>query len=159
VVPPLCDALWPRKIFGDASPRTQGVTNLARLDYPDASDVAEVMREFPPPLRNMNIGRMVSHAPTLVGPYSNTHAAALQWLELDPKLRQLAILRLAGRGSAPYVLTQQIEPEHPLGHGVIAMLRIEQAKRSGELAAGCAAMPRTIVPHSTTTCTPRTVES
>jgi hypothetical protein len=58
---------------------------LARLDYPDASDVAEVMREFPPPLRNMNIGRMVSHAPTLVGPYSNTYTAALRWLQLDPR--------------------------------------------------------------------------
>ena len=28
----------------------------------------------------------------------------------------------------------EIEPEHPLGHGVVAMLQFEQAKRSGELA-------------------------
>jgi 4-carboxymuconolactone decarboxylase len=204
---------------------------MARLAYPDASDVAGVMREFPPPLRNMNIGRMVSHAPTLVGPYYNTYAAALQRLELDPKLRQLAILRVAERESAPYVLAQHralarlagltdeqiaatgqpsiesdcftyvqrlvlaftdevidgpqvsgvrferihnvltpreivelllvigwywtacrlttaidIEPEHPLGHGVIAMLQFEQDRRAGRLAGatpadGAAAVP------------------
>ena len=192
---------------------------MARLGYPAASDVAEVMRRFPAPLRSMNIARIVSHAPTLAGPYYNTYAAAFQSLELDPKLRQLAILRVAERAAAPYVLVQhralsklarltdeqiaaagqpsvdnacfthiqkivlsfvdeviagpqisnpvfervrsvltpreivelllvigwywtacrltsalEIEPEHPLGHGVVAMLQFEQAKRSGELA-------------------------
>ena len=79
---------------------------MARIAYPDPSDVAELMRRFPPPLRHMNIGRMVSHAPTLVAPYYNTYAAALQSLELDPQLRQLAILRVAERASAEYVLVQ-----------------------------------------------------
>jgi 4-carboxymuconolactone decarboxylase len=79
---------------------------MARLAYPDPRDVAELMRRFPPALRHMNIGRMVSHAPTLVAPYYNTYAAALQPLELDPKLRQLAILRVAERTSAEYVLVQ-----------------------------------------------------
>ena len=41
---------------------------MARIAYPDPSDVAELMRRFPPPLRHTNIGRMVSHAPTLVAP-------------------------------------------------------------------------------------------
>ena len=204
---------------------------MARLGYPAASDVAEVMRRFPPPLRNMNIGRMVSHAPTLAGPYYDTYAAALQWLELDPKIRQLAILRVAERADAPYVLVQhralsklvrltdeqiaaagqpgvddacfshiqkivlsfvdeviagpqisnpvferirsvltpreivelllvigwywtacrlttslEIEPEHPLGHGLLAMLQFEQAKRSGELAAAIRADASTGIP-------------
>jgi alkylhydroperoxidase family enzyme len=79
---------------------------MARLAYSDQTDVAEVMRRFPPPLEHMNIGRMVSHAPTLVAPYYNTYAAALRRLELDPKLRQLAILRVAERASAEYVLVQ-----------------------------------------------------
>ena len=30
---------------------------MARLDYPDCAHVADVMREFPQPLRNMNIDR------------------------------------------------------------------------------------------------------
>ena len=80
---------------------------MARLAYPDPSDVAELMRRFPPPVRQMNIGRMVSHAPTLVAPYYNTYGAVLQSLELDPKLRQLAILRVAERVSAEYVLVEQ----------------------------------------------------
>ena len=79
---------------------------MARIAYPDPSDVAELMRRFPRPLRHMNIGRMVSHAPTLVAPYYNTYAAVLQSLELDPQLRQLAILRVAERTSAEYVLVQ-----------------------------------------------------
>jgi alkylhydroperoxidase family enzyme len=199
---------------------------MARLAYADPSDVTQVLRSFPPPLQNMNIGRMLSHAPTLAAPYYDTYAAALNGLELDPKLRQLAILRVAERASARYLLVQhrplariagltdqqisaagqpgfdngcywsesgcfthvqrhvlaftdavvagprisdglferirnvltpreivelllligwywtacrltttlEIEPEHPLGHGVLAMLEFEQAKRSGQLA-------------------------
>jgi alkylhydroperoxidase family enzyme len=79
---------------------------MARLAYPDPSDVAELMRRFPPPLRHMNIGRMVSHAPTLIAPYYNTYAALPQSLELDPQLCQLAILRVAERSSAEYVLVK-----------------------------------------------------
>jgi len=193
---------------------------MARLAYPDPAHVAEVMQEFPVPLRHMRIGQTVSHAPTLVAPYYNTYAAVLQDLELDSKLRQLAILRVAEHASAPYVLAQhrplaklagltdeqiaaagepsldspclsyvqklvlaftdqviadprvseslferihrvltprelvelllvigwywtacrltttlEIEPEHAMGHGVISMLQVEQAKRSGQLAA------------------------
>jgi len=79
---------------------------MARLAYPDPSDVAELMRRFPPPVRHMNIGRMVSHAPTLVAPYYNSYAAVAQSLELDPQLRQLAILRVAERASAEYLLVE-----------------------------------------------------
>ena len=79
---------------------------MARLAYADPSDVTQVMRPFPPPLRNMNIGRMLSHAPPLVAPYYTTYAAVLRDVELDPKLRQLAILRVAERACASYVLAQ-----------------------------------------------------
>ncbi len=203
---------------------------MARLAYPDPSDVAELMRRFPPPLRHMNIGRIVSHAPTLIAPYYNTYAAVLQLMELDPQLRQLAILRVAERASAEYVLVQhralarlagltdqqisaarppdldstgywsdsscysqvqrlvlafvdgviagprisnavferirsvltpreivelllligwyrtacrvtttlEIEPEHALGHGLISVLQVEQARRAGQPAAALA---------------------
>lgn len=199
---------------------------MTRLAYPDPAHVADIMRGYPVPLRHMNIGRMVSHAPTLVEPYYGTYAAVLQELELDPKLRQLAILRVAERASAEYVLVQhralarlagltdqqisaarppdpgstsywsdstcysqverlvlafadqviagprissslfdqihsmltpreivelllvigwywtacrltttlEIEPEHALGHGVVSMLEIEQARRAGQRA-------------------------
>ena len=193
---------------------------MTRLPYPDPADVAEAMHEYPAPLRYMRIGRIVSHAPALVRPYYASYAAVLQDLVLDPKLRQLAILRVAEAAEASYVLVQhraiaravgltdeqiagaaqpsldspcfnyvqklvlafadgvssaphvsdalferiesvltpreivelllvigwywtacrltttlKIEPEHAFGHGVLAMLQIEQAKRAG-LAAG-----------------------
>ena len=192
---------------------------MTRLAYPDPAHVADTMRGYPFPLRQMRIGRMVSHAPTLVGPYYASYAAVLQDLVLDPKLRQLAILRVAEGADAPYILVQhraiartvgltdeqiaaagepsldspcltyvqkmvlafsdevvdaphvsdglferiqtvltpreivelllvigwywtacrltttlEIEPEHAFGHGVLAMLQIEQAKRAGQAA-------------------------
>lgn len=200
---------------------------MARLPYPDPAYLADVMQELPVPLRHMRVGQTVSHAPTLLAPYYNTYAAALNGLELDPKLRQLAILRVAEHASAVYVLAQhrplariagltdqqitaagqpgfdsgcywsetscfthvqrhvlaftdavidgprisdglfervrdiltpreivelllvigwywtacrltttlELEPEHTLGHGVLAMLEFEQAKQSGQLEA------------------------
>jgi alkylhydroperoxidase family enzyme len=193
---------------------------MTRLAHPDPAHVAHLMQDFQVPLRHMNIGKTVSHAPTLVAPYYNTYAAVLHELELDAKLGQLAILRVAGRASAPYMLVQhralsrlagvsdeqigavelsdfdrdcfshvqklvlaftdeviegahvsdslfervrsvltpreivelllvigwywtacrltttlEIEPEHPMGDGVISMLQVEQAKRSAQLAA------------------------
>lgn len=190
---------------------------MARFAYHDPADVADIMRGYPVPLRHMRIGRTVSHAPTLVAPYYATYAAVLQDLVLDPKLRQLAILRVAEGAEAPYVLAQhraiarmvgltdeqiaaageltldnpcftyvhklvlafadelgaaphvsdalferiesvltpreivelllvigwywtacrlttalEIEPEHAFGHGVLAMLQLDQAKRAGQ---------------------------
>ena len=190
---------------------------MTRLAYPDPAHVAQVMQEFPAPMRHMRIGQTVSHAPTLVAHYYATYAAVLQDLALDPKLRQLAILRVAEAADAPYVLAQhraiariagltdgqiaaageptldnpcftyvqklvlafvdevgaaphvsdalferirsvltsreivelvlvigwywtacrlttalEIEPEHAFGHGVLAMLQLDQAKRAGK---------------------------
>jgi 4-carboxymuconolactone decarboxylase len=79
---------------------------MTRLAYPDPAHVAEIMGGYPVPLRHMRIGRTVSHAPTLVAPYYATYAAVLQDLALDPRLRQLAILRVAEVGDAPYILAQ-----------------------------------------------------
>ena len=75
---------------------------MNRLSYPDPADVAEAMRKFPVPFRQMRIGRIVSHAPTAVDAYYATYAAALQDLALDAKLRELAILRVAWRTGSGY---------------------------------------------------------
>lgn len=161
---------------------------MTRLAYPDPAHVAQVMQQLPAPMRRARIGQTVSHAPTLVAHYYATYAAVLQDLALDPKLRQLAILRVAEAADAPYVLAQhraiariagftdeqaaphvsdalferiegvltsreivdlllvigwywtacrlttalEIEPEHAFGHGVLAMLQLDQAKRAGQ---------------------------
>jgi hypothetical protein len=76
---------------------------MSRLAYPDPPHVAEAMQEFPAPLWHVRVGQTVSHAPTLVVPYYNTSAAVLQEVELDPKLRQLAIIRVAEREGAAVV--------------------------------------------------------
>jgi alkylhydroperoxidase family enzyme len=99
---------------------------MTRLAYPDPAHVADIMGAYPVPLRHMRIGRTVSHAPTLVAPYYATYAAALQDLALDPKLRQLAILRVAEAADAPYVLAQH----RPIAR--IAGLTDEQIEAAGE---------------------------
>jgi alkylhydroperoxidase family enzyme len=81
---------------------------MARLPYPDADQVAEVMRALPQPLQHTNIGRMLSHAPALVPPYYGFSAALLARLELDPQLRELCILRVAQRTEARYAWTQHL---------------------------------------------------
>jgi alkylhydroperoxidase family enzyme len=54
----------------------------------------------------MNIGRILSYAPPLLAPYYGSYTALLDELELDPKLRQLTILRVATRADAPYIIAQ-----------------------------------------------------
>jgi hypothetical protein len=96
------NATGPTNNSADQVPQIERrVTVMSRLAYPDPAHVAEAMQEFPAPLRHVRVGQTVSHAPTLVAPYYNTSAAVLQELELDPKLRQLAILRVAERARAP----------------------------------------------------------
>jgi alkylhydroperoxidase family enzyme len=64
------------------------------------------MRELPEPLRHTTIGRILSHAPTLIVPYYASYAALLDGLELDAGLRQLAILRVAARAESAYIRAQ-----------------------------------------------------
>jgi 4-carboxymuconolactone decarboxylase len=64
--------------------------------------------EFPERLHHMNIGRMLSYAPTDLAPYYTFSFALLDQLELDPKLRQLTILRVAHRTEAHYAWTQHV---------------------------------------------------
>src|SRR5215470_11371010 len=81
---------------------------MARLPYPGPSYVSGVMHQFPERLQCTNIGRMLSYAPTILSPYYGFSAALLGELELDPKLRELAILRVAQRTQAHYAWVQHL---------------------------------------------------
>jgi 4-carboxymuconolactone decarboxylase len=81
---------------------------MARLPYPDPSYVSGVMHQLPERLQHTNIGRMLSYAPTVLTPYYTFSAALLDQLELDPKLRELTILRVAQRTEAHYVWVQHV---------------------------------------------------
>ena len=85
---------------------------MARLPYPGPSYVSGVMHQFPEQLHRMNIARMLSYAPTALSPYYAFSAALLDQLELDPKLRELTILRVAQRTEARYAWEQHVALAH-----------------------------------------------
>jgi 4-carboxymuconolactone decarboxylase len=79
---------------------------LARIPYPDPSQAPEGIREALEALPPLNIFRMLAHAETALRPFLRFGGAILQDLQLDPKLRELAILQVAARAEAEYEWVQ-----------------------------------------------------
>ena len=105
---------------------------MARLPYPDPSSVSEVMHQFPEQLHHMNIARMLSNAPTAIAPYYAFSGALLDQLELDPKLRQLAILKVAHRIEAQYAWVQHVALAHIVGVSDEQITALQQGRIEGE---------------------------
>jgi alkylhydroperoxidase family enzyme len=68
---------------------------VARLPYVDPADAPEPVREVLERVPPLNIFRMMANAETAFRPWLRWGATLLGELELDPKLRELAILRVA----------------------------------------------------------------
>lgn len=81
------------------------MTRLPYLDPADASDpVQQAMATLPP----LNIFRMLAHAETAFVPYLRFGATILGDLQLDPRLRELAILQVAKQSEAEYEWVQHV---------------------------------------------------
>jgi alkylhydroperoxidase family enzyme len=106
---------------------------MARIPYvnpPRASpDVREALDALPP----LNIFKMLAQADTAFGPYLGFAGALLARLELDPKLRELAILLVAKRTGAAYEWVQHVGISRAIG---IDEEQISAVQR-GELQASC----------------------
>jgi 4-carboxymuconolactone decarboxylase len=81
---------------------------MARLPYLEIDDASEPVRGALEALPALNIFRMLAHAETAFGPYLRLGGAILGELELDPKLRELAILQVAKEGDAEYEWVQHV---------------------------------------------------
>jgi alkylhydroperoxidase family enzyme len=81
---------------------------LARLPYPDPASAPEGVREALEALPPLNIFRVLAHAETALRPFLRFGAAILGRLELDPRLRELAILQVAARSQAEYEWVQHV---------------------------------------------------
>ena len=68
---------------------------MARLPYVDPAETAEPVRDALGRVPPLNIFRMMANAETAFRPWLRWGATLLGELELDPKLRELAILRVA----------------------------------------------------------------
>src|SRR3954447_2049050 len=68
---------------------------MARVPYVDPADVSERVREALEAVPPLNIFRTMAHAETAFRPWLRWGGVLLGELELDPALRELAILRVA----------------------------------------------------------------
>jgi 4-carboxymuconolactone decarboxylase len=108
---------------------------MARLPYIDprtaSPDVRDALEALPP----LNIFAMLAHADSAFLPYLGLGGTILSQLQLDPKLRELAILLVAERTDAEYEWVQHLGIAQALG---IPDEQIAAVKR-GDIAAGCLA--------------------
>jgi alkylhydroperoxidase family enzyme len=81
---------------------------MARLPYPDASQLSDKAREALASVPPLNIFRMIAHAETAVRPWLRFGGAILTRLQLDPQLRELAILQVAHQAEAEYEWVQHV---------------------------------------------------
>jgi 4-carboxymuconolactone decarboxylase len=82
---------------------------LARIPYPDPSDLPEDVRAFFEGLAiKLNIHRMMAGAPTCLRGYLSLGSAILRKQALDSRLRELAILRVAALSPSSYERTQHV---------------------------------------------------
>jgi 4-carboxymuconolactone decarboxylase len=79
---------------------------MARLPYPDPDQAPDRVREALAAVPPLNIFRMLAHAETAFRPFLRFGGAILGELQLDPKLRELAILRVAVQAGAEYEWVQ-----------------------------------------------------
>ena len=105
---------------------------MARLPYPGPSYVSGVMHQFPERLHHMNIARMLSYASTAVSPFYVFSGALLGQLELDPKLRQLTILRVIQCVKAQYAWIQHVALAKVVGVSDEQISSLQQGRVEGD---------------------------
>lgn len=88
---------------------------MARLPYADPSEASEPVREALDALPPLNIFRMVANAETAFRPWLRLGGSLLSTLELDARLRELAILRVGKLERAEYEWVQHVPIARSVG--------------------------------------------
>jgi 4-carboxymuconolactone decarboxylase len=88
---------------------------MARLPYVDPEQAPEPVREAFERLPPLNVFRLLAHAETCFRPFLRLGEAILTRQELDPKLRELAILRVARLTPAEYEWVQHVAIARAVG--------------------------------------------
>ena len=81
---------------------------MARLPYADPDAAPERVRRALENVPPLNVFRMVANAETAFRPWLAFGGALLSSLELDPRVRELAILRVARLSGAEYEWVQHV---------------------------------------------------
>ena len=106
---------------------------MARLPYIDNNHAAPAVCDTLEVLLSLNIFRMLAHAESAFVPYLGLAGVLLTGLELDPRLRELAILLVAARTGAEYEWIQHVGISQALG---VPEPQISAVER-GDLEAPC----------------------
>jgi AhpD family alkylhydroperoxidase len=88
---------------------------MARIPYPDPDAAPEPVREALAALPQLNIFRMIAHAESAFRPFLRFGMALLTQSMLDPRLRELVILRVAALSGARYEWIQHEQIALALG--------------------------------------------
>jgi alkylhydroperoxidase family enzyme len=104
---------------------------MARIPYRDPDDAPEPIREViaETPLALL---RIVAHADTAFEPWLRYSNALLRRLELDPLLRELAILQVAHLSGSEYEWTQHVPIAQSFGASGEAIAAIEAGRGEDE---------------------------
>lgn len=106
---------------------------MARLPYVDPQTASPSVREALDAIPPLNIFRMLAQADSVFIPYLGFAGTLLAQLDLDPKLRELAILLVAAHTGAEYEWVQHVSISRTLG---IDDAQISAVQR-GDLQAAC----------------------
>jgi len=109
---------------------------VARLPYPDPDQAPEPVREALAGLPPLNIFRMLAHAETALRPFLRFGGTILGRLELDPRLRELAILQVAASTEARYEWVQHVEIGREVGLTDAQIAAVELGDPAGSEALG-----------------------
>lgn len=106
---------------------------MTRIPYPDPAALPESDRKFLESLPQLNISRLLAGSPSMFQPLTRVFSAYLNAGELDPELREVAILRVG------YLLDSEYEVfNHKRAARVIGMApgRIEALLTDDAIASG-----------------------
>ena len=108
---------------------------MARLPYATTAQFEELMRQsgFPENTQQSNAFSILAHTPAVGGQALRLVLALLTQTELDPRLRELVILRVAQRCDGPYVWVQHVAIAASIGVNEPQIAALEQGEAPADL--------------------------
>jgi AhpD family alkylhydroperoxidase len=88
---------------------------VAHIPYRDLATAPEEVRDLVAKLPPLNIFRMFAHVDTFIRGFGRLGAAILGDAALDPRLRELVILRVGARSPAAYEVQQHVPIARAVG--------------------------------------------
>jgi 4-carboxymuconolactone decarboxylase len=108
---------------------------MARLPYATTAQFEELMGQsgFPENTPQSNAFSILAHTPAVGGQALRLVLALLTQTELDPKLRELVILRVAQRCDGPYVWVQHVAIAASIGVNEAQIAALEKGEAPANL--------------------------